>query len=345
MRFESGARLGPYAIIAPLGAGGMGEVYKARDVRLDRVVALKVLPRDAAADPDLRARFDREARAISALDHPNICALFDVGREEGTGFLVMQFLESETLAERLSRGRLPLEEGMALAIQIADALNCAHSAGIVHRDLKPSNVMLTKSGGTRHAPQQAKLLDFGIARSDLGPAFAISLGEADDATRLSATTQGKKTDLFALERATRKAVEVAVTPFDETCGAFSPDVRSVAYTSNVTGSPEVYVRPFPQAGPPVRVSSAGGSQPRWRHDGRELFYVSLDGRMMAVALRESHDRLDVSAAVPLFQAGKISGYDVSPDGRRFLLNHARVDARTLPAVVLLNWAAPLPLGR
>jgi serine/threonine protein kinase len=155
MALASGLLLGPYEILAPLGAGGMGEVYRARDTRLDRTVAIKVLPAQFSADPQFRERFDREARAISALEHPHICALYDVGDHDGTSFLVMQFLEGETLADRLTRGPLPLDQGLQYAIQIADALDKAHRAGIVHRDLKPGNVMLTKSG--------AKLLDFGLA--------------------------------------------------------------------------------------------------------------------------------------------------------------------------------------
>ena len=152
-----GARLGPYEVIAPAGAGGMGEVYRARDTRLDRTVALKVLPSDLAADPGLRERFEREARAIAALNHPNICTLHDVGREGDVDFLVMEFVEGETLAERLKRGALPIPEALQYAAHIADALNKAHRAGIVHRDLKPGNVMLTKTG--------AKLLDFGLAKA------------------------------------------------------------------------------------------------------------------------------------------------------------------------------------
>jgi eukaryotic-like serine/threonine-protein kinase len=156
MALSPGTRLGPYEILSPLGAGGMGEVYKARDTRLDRTVAIKILPEALAADPLFRDRFDREARAISQLDHPHICALYDVGEQDGTAFLVMQYLEGETLAGRLAKGALPLDQALLYAIQVADALDKAHRAGIVHRDLKPANVMLTKAG--------AKLLDFGVAK-------------------------------------------------------------------------------------------------------------------------------------------------------------------------------------
>jgi eukaryotic-like serine/threonine-protein kinase len=159
MPVTPGTQLGPYLVIEPLGSGGMGDVFKARDTRLDRAVAIKTLKADAASDPDRRARFEREARAISAAAHPHICTLYDVGSTPGdegsTEFLVMEALEGETLADRLARGPLPVAEAIVIAIQIADALDHAHRRGIVHRDLKPSNVMLTRTG--------AKLLDFGLA--------------------------------------------------------------------------------------------------------------------------------------------------------------------------------------
>jgi Tol biopolymer transport system component len=152
-----GATLGPYKILAPLGAGGMGEVYRAHDSRLGRDVAIKVLSPHLAASPEVRARFEREARTISQLNHPHICTLHDVGHQEGTDYLVMELLEGQTLAHRLEKGPVPVAEVLALGAQIADALDRAHRAGVVHRDLKPGNVMLTKGG--------AKLMDFGLARA------------------------------------------------------------------------------------------------------------------------------------------------------------------------------------
>src|SRR5262249_10185794 len=149
-------RLGPYEILASLGTGRMAQVYRARDVRLDRSVALKVLPAADAADTGARRRFEQEARAISKLNHPNICALYDVGQHEGIDFLVMEYLEGETLAARVAKGPLPLGSLLQYGMEIADALDRAHRAGIIHRDLKPSNIILTESG--------AKLLDFGIAK-------------------------------------------------------------------------------------------------------------------------------------------------------------------------------------
>ncbi len=154
---DPGTRLGPYEIIAPLGAGGMGEVYRARDPRLARDVAIKVLPQHLSANPEVRSRFEREAKTVSGLNHPNICTLFDVGSEGETGYLVMELIEGETLAERLKKGPLPVAEMLRLGAQIADALDRAHRAGIVHRDLKPGNVMITRGN--------AKLMDFGLARA------------------------------------------------------------------------------------------------------------------------------------------------------------------------------------
>src|SRR5450631_3638257 len=162
MTLAAGARLGPYEVLSPIGAGGMGEVYKARDTRLERTVAVKVLPSHTASSAEARQRFEREAKTISQLSHPHICALYDVGREGETEYLVMELLEGETLSERLAKGALPLEQTLRYGVEIADALDKAHRQGIVHRDLKPGNVMITKSG--------VKLLDFGLAKAMTAPA-------------------------------------------------------------------------------------------------------------------------------------------------------------------------------
>jgi Tol biopolymer transport system component len=166
MTIAAGTQLGPYKVLAPLGSGGMGEVYKARDTRLGRTVAIKVLPQLLPASPEARQRFEREAKMISQLSHPHICALYDVGREGETEYLVMEYLEGETLSERLAKGALPLEQALRYGVEIAGALDRAHRSGIVHRDLKPGNVMLTKSG--------LKLLDFGLAKV-FGPAPPASI--------------------------------------------------------------------------------------------------------------------------------------------------------------------------
>jgi eukaryotic-like serine/threonine-protein kinase len=171
----AGAQLGPYRIVAALGAGGMGEVYRAHDSRLGRDVAIKVLPPRSALSPDARARFEREARTISQLSHPHICALFDVGREGDADYLVMELLEGETLAHRVARGPLPVADVLKLGAEIASALDRAHAAGVVHRDLKPGNVMLTKSG--------AKLMDFGLARVVAAPASGAALSASPTMTQ------------------------------------------------------------------------------------------------------------------------------------------------------------------
>ena len=188
MPLEAGTTLGPYEIQAPLGAGGMGEVYKARDTRLDRTVAIKVLPEHVAADPDLKQRFEREARTVAALNHPHICTLFDIGREGETDFLVMEYLDGETLAQRLDTGALPLDQALQIAIQIADALDKAHRQGIVHRDLKPGNIMLTKAG--------AKLLDFGLAK--LRKPGSVGMETVSAATTLSEPMTARGTLLGTL---------------------------------------------------------------------------------------------------------------------------------------------------
>ena len=156
MSLAPGTKLGPYEIVKPLGTGGMGEVYRARDTRLGRDVAVKILPKEMSADPQRKQRFEREAKTISSLNHPNICTLHDIGSQDGVDYLVMECVEGETLAKRLDRGSLPLEQVLKIGAQIADALDKAHRAGIVHRDLKPGNIMLTATG--------AKLLDFGLAK-------------------------------------------------------------------------------------------------------------------------------------------------------------------------------------
>jgi eukaryotic-like serine/threonine-protein kinase len=167
MPLAAGTRLGPYEILGLIGAGGMGEVYKATDTRLDRTVAIKVLPDHISADLDRRARFEREAKTIGGLSHPHICTLYDVGDHAGSMFLVMEHLDGETLARRVEKGALPIGQAVAIATDIADALSAAHRRGVVHRDLKPGNVMLTKSG--------AKLLDFGLAKlTDHGDQAALA---------------------------------------------------------------------------------------------------------------------------------------------------------------------------
>ena len=156
MALASGIRLGSYEILSQIGVGGMGEVYRARDMRLERTVAIKVLPDHLSCNADSKQRFEREARALSSLNHPHICTLYDIGTQDGVAFLVMEYMEGQTVADRLQKGALPIEQVLKIGIEVADALDKAHRHGIVHRDLKPGNIMLTKSG--------AKLMDFGLAK-------------------------------------------------------------------------------------------------------------------------------------------------------------------------------------
>ena len=178
MPLPVGTKLGPYEIQSPLGAGGMGEVYRARDTRLDRTVAVKILPSHLSSDPDAKQRFEREAKIISSLNHPHICVLHDVGHQDGINYLVMECVEGETLAKRLEKGPLPLEQVMKLGAQIADALDKAHRSGVIHRDLKPGNVMLTSSG--------TKLLDFGLAKPTAPLADSAARTAAKESTPVTA---------------------------------------------------------------------------------------------------------------------------------------------------------------
>jgi eukaryotic-like serine/threonine-protein kinase len=177
MALTAGTKLGPYEIIAPLGAGGMGEVYRARDPRLERDVAIKVLPANLSADPSLRQRLEREAKAVSGLSHPNICTMYDIGHQDGTDYLVMELVDGETLERRLTKGPLPAEQTIRYSSQIADALAKAHKQGVTHRDLKPANIMLTRSG--------AKLMDFGLAKQLTKAPLASALAETAEQSKLT----------------------------------------------------------------------------------------------------------------------------------------------------------------
>src|SRR5499427_7137334 len=177
MSLVPGTKLGPYEVVGPLGTGGMGEVYRARDTRLERTVAIKILPVQVSSDPVRKQRFEREAKTISNLNHPNICTLHDIGSQDGIDYLVMEYVEGETLEKRLEKGPLPTDLLLRHSMEIADALEKAHRSGVVHRDLKPGNIMLTKSG--------AKLLDFGLAKWS-------GAGASEEETLKTLTTAGAK---------------------------------------------------------------------------------------------------------------------------------------------------------
>src|SRR3990172_6693386 len=210
MPIAAGSRLGAFEILSSLGAGGMGEVYKARDTRLDRIVAIKVLPAHLADKPDLRERFEREARTIASLNHPHICTIHDIGRQDGIDYLVMEYLEGETLSMRLLKGPLPLEQVLQYAIEIADALDKAHRKGVTHRDIKPGNIMLIKSGW--------KLLDFGLAKLKQEAAPTVPISQLPT-LRENPTVQG--TILGTLQYMSPEQLEGKVDEIDGRTDIFS----------------------------------------------------------------------------------------------------------------------------
>ena len=291
MSLGAGTRLGPYEIVAPLGAGGMGEVYRARDTRLGRDVAVKVLPSHLSANAEVRARFEREARAVSSLNHPHICTLHDIGREGDTDFLVMELVDGETLADRITRGALTLPEVLQIGAQVADALNRAHRAGVVHRDLKPGNVMLTKSG--------AKLMDFGLAvaasRAGTGSAATPPLAQMPTMTT-PLTTAGAIVGTLAymapeqLEgrecdaRADLWALGCVLYEMTTGKRAFEGTSQASLIASIMTIQPET----LPSLAPPtpaalervVRLCLAKDPDERWQNAGdlaRELKWLATDG--------------------------------------------------------------------
>ena len=309
MALARGTKLGPYQIESPIGAGGMGEVYKATDTRLERTVAIKVLPAHVASDPERRSRFEREAKTVAALSHPHICPVFDVGSEDGTDFLVMEYLEGETLAERLSKGALPLDQALRYAIEIADALDKAHRQGVTHRDLKPANIMLTKAG--------AKLLDFGLAKlKPTGPQSDASTKLADNLTeqgtilgtfqymapeQLEGGEADHRTDIFAY----------GAVVYEMVTGqrAFSGESRAslIAAILDRAPSPLATLQPLAPAALDhvVRMSLAKTPDDRWQSAGdiaREVKWISESGSQpsaAAVSGEGTNSRLSVGMAVSI----------------------------------------------
>jgi Tol biopolymer transport system component len=340
MTLTAGSRLGPYEILSPLGAGGMGEVYRAKDTRLDRTVAIKVLPSHLSSSPESRQRFEREARTISQLSHPHICALHDVGREGETEYLVMEYLEGETLADRLLKGPLPLEQTLRFGIQIADALDKAHRQGIVHRDLKPGNVMLTKSG--------VKLLDFGLAKA-IAPVSQQSSHTAlptqhaltQEGTILGTfqymapeQLEGKdadaRTDIFAL----------GVVLYEMATGkkAFSGATQASLISSILRDEPQPISQVQPMSPPTldriVKTCLAKDPEERWQSAGdvgKELRWIaegSQVGTAVVAAPRRRRDWLAWAAAGILLLATLFLGNEVRRlrSGDRVRAIHSYLDA-------------------
>ena len=360
MALTPGSRLGPYEILGPLGAGGMGEVYRARDTRLDRTVAVKVLAQHLSESHDIRQRFEREAKTISQLSHPHICALYDVGREGETEYLVMEFLEGETLSVRLAKGPLPLEQTLRFGVEIADALDKAHRQGIVHRDLKPGNVMLTKSG--------VKLLDFGLAKA-IAPATPqgtlTSLQTEQGLTQAGSILgtlqymppeqlEGKdtdgRTDLFALgavlyEMATGKK-------------AFSGTSQASLITAIMSSEPPPVSSVQPMSPPAldrvIRTCLAKDPDERWqsaRDLKRELQWIAGSGSQVGeparpVALRKGRNVLSWALTAAALLVAAAAGAAALRYAQRVAeLSHAMRSSIVLPDMTALRGLAVSPDGR
>jgi serine/threonine protein kinase/Tol biopolymer transport system component len=342
---SAGSRLGPYEIVSPLGAGGMGEVYRARDTRLDRTVAIKVLAAHLSSSPEVRQRFEREAKTISQLSHPHICALHDVGREGDVEYLVMEYLEGETLAERLAKGALPREQTLRYGIQMADALDKAHRQGIVHRDLKPGNVMITKSG--------VKLLDFGLAKAMAMPSQQSSLTALP--TQMNLTQEGTILGTFqymAPEQLEGKEADARTDIFAFGCvlyematgkKAFSGATQASLISSILRDEPQPISRVQPMSPPAldrvVQTCFAKDPEDRWQSAGdvaKELKWIA-EGTPAGVALPRTDTRVQrrrlrlawfVAAVATLFGAASA-----------FLSRQSR------PPEKLTRFAIPPPSGQ
>jgi eukaryotic-like serine/threonine-protein kinase len=328
MTLSSGTRLGPYELLAPVGAGGMGEVYRAKDTRLDRTVAVKVLPSHLSSSAESRQRFEREAKTISQLSHPHICALYDVGNQDGVEFLVMEYLEGETLSDRLLKGPLAFDQVLRFGIEIADALDKAHRQGIVHRDLKPGNVMITKSG--------VKLLDFGLAKAvaPVGRSSGASLTALPTQAGTDLTAEGTILGTFqymAPEQLEGKEADGRTDIFAFGCVLYEMATGQKAFSgksqasliSSIMGSQPPAISSVAPMTPPafdrvVRTCLAKDPDDRWQtaHDVMlELKWVAEGGSAAGlpapvVAKRRNRERLawSVAGLLAVVAAAAVVGY-------------------------------------
>jgi len=327
MTVSAGTRLGPYEIVSPIGAGGMGEVYRARDTRLERTVAVKVLPAHLSSSPEVRARFERESKTISALSHPHVCALYDVGNQDGTEYLVMELLEGETLAERVVRGALPLDQTLRFGAQIASALQAAHRKGIIHRDLKPSNVMVTKSG--------IKLLDFGLAKALMPAPTMESLTSAPTAAK---DLSSPGTILGTVPYMAPEVLQGKEA--DSRADIFA--LGAVLYEM-ATGS-----KAFPGASPVSIMSAILTSEPPAISSLQAMSPVSLDRLVRTCLAKDPDDRwqtardveLQLSAIADGVSAPKVAGASLRPPRTRWLPWLAAGIALAIAAVATLRKGSP-----
>ena len=325
MALTAGVKLGPYEIVSPLGAGGMGEVYKARDTRLERTVAIKVLPDQLSSHPDLKRRFEREARVISSLNHPHICTLYDIGHETGIDYLVMEHLEGETVAERLLRGPLPLDQALRIGIEVADALDKAHRQGIIHCDLKPGNVMLTRDG--------AKLLDFGIARlwQPTQPAADVTVEGRTTALHTQALLLGTL-QYMAPEQFEGKEADPRSDIFAFGCLLYEM----------VTGRPA-----FAGANSLEVVAAIAGAGPVSATTIDERLPAALDRTLQQCLAKDAEERWqsarDLRKELQWIQQTPVAGAPVAPAVRRFSVSTlAALSAVLAVGLVISVWRRGIP---
>src|SRR5688572_13903002 len=350
MNVASGTVLGPYEILSPIGAGGMGEVYRARDTRLDRVVAIKVLPPGVASGP-ARARFEREAKAISGLSHPNICALYDVGHHDGVDYLVMEYLEGESLADKLSRGPLPLSQVVRYGAEIAQALHHAHRRGITHRDLKPGNVMITAGG--------AKLLDFGLAKL-VEPSGETSEQSETITRQESITAEGTivgTLPYMSPEHVEGKEVDhrsdifsLGVMLYEMATGRrpFSGGSQAALVASILSSDPPSGAIGTPLLDRVIRTALEKNPDDRWQsaHDlGRELRWLSDPSATTLPAAPRPRVRLPMLVALPMLAivAGLI-GWGIARRGSAPTSSTSPIRlSLLLPPDVRFSWTAEINL--
>jgi eukaryotic-like serine/threonine-protein kinase len=363
-----GTHLGPYEIAGPLGSGGMGEVYRARDTRLERTVAIKILPRELSNDPIRKQRFELEAKTISSLNHPHICVLHDVGSQDGIDYLVMECVEGETLAKRLEKGPLPIDQALRYGAQIADALDKAHRNCVVHRDLKPGNIMVTSAG--------AKLLDFGLAKP-VAPLASVATLTAALTQSSPMTEQGAIVGTFQYmspEQIEGKALDgrsdifsLGAVLYEMVTGkrAFEAKSQLSVASAILEKEPEPISVVKPMTPPAldrcIKRCLSKDAERRWQNAGdlaNELQWIAEVGSQAASLPRPAGSTrgLRAWATAGITLVALFSGLGLayflqpvperrvirsSPDGSRFLINRLPLPSGPEPITMVVNWDAEL----